>query len=338
MLLTRIFCVLLAPTSISAAAFPWAIPEPTVFAAAAADNWSPAPTPAPQFRGFELFKRQATEGDNTCAFISGASESSITCPTNSICATNTLYGVQGCCNPYSLSACTIPTTCIPSAAVSTLCTDSTCSSNNQVLKCTAQASPECYRYVIQYAKTVMTQHGCAANAFTASALRSWGVQSSVPNEPYRTVTVAVTPSTSPTPTLTPPQPSSKKPNLGAIIGGTIGGCTFLTLLGLMLFILHRRRNASSTLQHQKPPPAQFHAPLQGVTEFNPHGYPTATTYQDKNWQQVTGPVHRPSDAMPEYPGMGAGRYGVVEVEGIQRPVEVDGEGEGGGFKYVGVGR
>jgi hypothetical protein len=38
--------------------------------------------------------------------------------------------------------------------------------------------------------------------------------------------------------------------------------------------------------------------------------------------------------MPQYPGMGAGRYGIVEVEGLQRPVEVDAEGEGGGYKYV----
>jgi hypothetical protein len=72
MLLTHFIGVLLAPAAVSAAAFPWAMPEPTIFAPAA-DSWSPAPTPAPYFPGFELFKRQTLETDNTCGFLSGSS-------------------------------------------------------------------------------------------------------------------------------------------------------------------------------------------------------------------------------------------------------------------------
>jgi hypothetical protein len=41
------------------------------------------------------------------------------------------------------------------------------------------------------------------------------------------------------------------------------------------------------------------------------------------WQ---GPVSRSSDAVPQYPGMGSARYGIVEVDGVQRPVEVEGGG------------
>jgi hypothetical protein len=71
-MLSYAFYVLLAPTFAYAAAFPWALPEPTVFAPAP-DNWSPAPTPAAQLPGFELFRRQTLEGDNTCGFVSGLS-------------------------------------------------------------------------------------------------------------------------------------------------------------------------------------------------------------------------------------------------------------------------
>ena len=61
---------ILAPALSSAAAF--AMPEPTQLFAVAADNWSPAPTAAPQFNIF------AREGDqpnasNTCGYASGLS-------------------------------------------------------------------------------------------------------------------------------------------------------------------------------------------------------------------------------------------------------------------------
>tara|TARA_R110002003_G_scaffold878_13_gene21774 strand:- start:19021 stop:19599 length:579 start_codon:yes stop_codon:yes gene_type:complete len=188
--------------------------------------------------------------------------------------------------------------------------------------------PECYRWIFQYSKTSMTQHGCAETAFTLTAARSWGA-SSVPGELYRTVTVVASPSNTPTPTLAPPSSPTKKPSLGLIVGATIGGCTVVSILALAGFILHRRRNQASP----KPPVPHFHDPLHGVTEYNPHGFPT-TAHADKAWRQQHGPVARASDAMPQYPGMGAGRYGIVEVDGLQRPVEVDAEGEGGGYKYV----
>ena len=61
-------CAFLAPALAAGAAYPWAMPEPT-FVIPAADNWSPAPTPAPGFGAMDLFKR-AADG-NTCGYISG---------------------------------------------------------------------------------------------------------------------------------------------------------------------------------------------------------------------------------------------------------------------------
>lgn len=61
-------CAILAPALSSAAAF--AMPEPTQLFAVDADNWSPAPTVAPQFNIFGRDALQANEG-NTCGYISG---------------------------------------------------------------------------------------------------------------------------------------------------------------------------------------------------------------------------------------------------------------------------
>jgi len=58
----------LAPAVVSAMAFPWAGPEPTLVMPAA-DNWSPAPTEAPEANLMEMFKRAT--GDNTCGYVSG---------------------------------------------------------------------------------------------------------------------------------------------------------------------------------------------------------------------------------------------------------------------------
>jgi hypothetical protein len=63
-------CAILAPALSSAAAF--AMPEPTHLFALAADNWSPAPTAAPQINIFGREASQANEG-NTCGYISGLS-------------------------------------------------------------------------------------------------------------------------------------------------------------------------------------------------------------------------------------------------------------------------
>ena len=177
----------------------------------------------------------------------------------------------------------------------------------------------------------MTQHGCTNKGFTASAARSWGV-SSVPAELYRTTTVLVTPSSTPTPTLTP-STDPAKPSLGAIIGGTIGGCTILSIFAIIAFLLHRRRKKARESIKQRPI-TQFH-PDVGVTEYNPNGFPTPTfSDNEAKWQQHQGPVTRPSEAMPHYPGMGAAHYGIVEVDGLQRAVEAPAENTYHAREYV----
>ncbi|CAO2655994.1 Nn.00g047970.m01.CDS01 [Neocucurbitaria sp. VM-36] len=329
MTISHIFGVLLAPTLAMAAAFPWALPQPTIFVPAV-DVWSPAPTQAPQPRNFELFRRQdESEADNTCGFVSGLSESSITCnnPTQ-ICATNTYLGVHGCCDSAaSLASCTIPTTCIPQTAMSTACTDAACSNNAAIAKCTDGGLAECYEWLFVYPKTTMTQHGCAASQFTSTALRGWGVSSSSGEEgAAKTVTVTAPPATTPTTSTTPSSPSSgskKPPSLGAIIGGTIGGCILLSTIAFAFFLCYRRRTARQ-FDESKPKLNGNNSSdyPHSVTEYNPAGFHGRFVESDhKLWQQqqYLGAVHRESNAVPEYPGMS--QAGVVEVDGVQRPVE-----------------
>ncbi|KAH8725155.1 hypothetical protein GQ44DRAFT_739933 [Phaeosphaeriaceae sp. PMI808] len=330
MMFPHAICVLFAPAVVRAAAFPWALPEPTVFMAVA-DNWSPAPTPAPRLGELKLFRRQQ-ETDNTCGFLSGLRESSITCyNTNEICATNTYNGVHGCCNPKSLSYCSIPTTCIPSSAMATACTDAACSSNGLITKCTDSGLPACYKWIFQYSKTLMTQHGCDSKGFTITVPRSPGLPgSSIPPELFRTVTSTVfttpPPSSSAIPTALP-KPS--KPPIGTIVGATIGGCTFISLIVIAIYFLHRRRKVTARNSVVQPPPAVFQDANGTVTEYNALGFPTTKfpeTAETKRWQErYAGPVHRENNSIPQYPGMAPGMNGVVEVDGVQRPVEAPAE-------------
>jgi hypothetical protein len=250
-------------------------------------------------------------------------ESSITCSNTSfVCATNTRDGVQGCCDPNFMDSCVIPKQCIASTAMAASCTDAACSSNSGIVKCTEAAAPECYRWIISYSKTIMTQHGCAKEGFTSTAMRATGqLASSIPPEQYRTATVTVLATPSDTPILTPVSGPSK-PNLGAIIGGTIGGCTIISIFVIAAMLLRRRRKIALASNVQ-PPPTRYHDGHGNVTEYNPQGF-TETMYPEdsKKWaQQNVGPVTRPDDAMPQYPGMAARQYGIVEVDGMQKPVE-----------------
>ncbi|KAF2628818.1 hypothetical protein BU25DRAFT_409845 [Macroventuria anomochaeta] len=303
-------CAILAPALASAAAL--AILEPTQHFAVAAVNWSPAPTAAPQFKIFGREALQANEG-NTCGYISGLSASSITCPNSQICATNTFFGVHGCCDPSSLSACIIATTCIPSSVMSASCTNDACSSDNAIAKCTESTAPECYKWLFAYESTTMTQNGCAARGFTSTAPYSYGL-TSTPSPIIVTVTASASPASTPTSTLNEGEGGEKKQTLGPIVGGTIGGCTILSLVALTAFLIHRRR-VNARQEH-----AQTHPPLtsqyyHNSPEFDPNGFPTTNGWSEqdiKNWQQQGG-VHRP----------GVPYFGVSEVHGYDRAVEVE---------------
>jgi hypothetical protein len=120
-------------------------------------------------------------------------------------------------------------------------------------------------------------------------------------------------------------PNASKSGIGPIVGGTIGGCVVLSIVAIVAFFVYRRRKIQRESVTQ-PALTQF----AGVTEYNPNGFPSPYTGDEyvKSWtqsQQHQGPVQRFDDAMPQYPRMGVGRVGVVEVDGLERPVEAPGD-------------
>ncbi|KAF2690151.1 hypothetical protein K458DRAFT_399527 [Lentithecium fluviatile CBS 122367] len=298
------FCALLVPSLVAAAAFPWAIPEPT-FVTPAFDNWSPVPTQAPVVGSLELFGRAAA--NEICGYLSGISTSSLTCHnSNDACATNTYYGAHGCCPQGSLSSCTIPTTCIPSTLMSASCTDEACSSNGFTAKCTGSAAPECYEWYFVYSTdkvTTLTEFGCAAEATTATIERTYSgyvdpnASTSETLVSTKTTTETTTPTLSAgTTPLTATQNTSKSNNTPAIIGGAIGGLVVVgAIITLIVFLLlrdrrHKReqkRDAAAEAQHQSwiSNPS---GPAPGVTEYNPDGFsPTTSPWLDqgKPWHK-----------------------------------------------------
>ncbi|KAF2500926.1 hypothetical protein BU16DRAFT_185836 [Lophium mytilinum] len=142
---------------------------------------SPRTTDSPENRqlgSLELLRKR-NSGENTCGYANGIFTSSITCLNpDYVCATNSYYSIHGCCNPSSLSDCFLATSCIPKASLN-LCTKS-CISDPYVATCTDPASPDCYELLYVYnAGTEMTEHGCAASAFTSSISRTYNGESSI---------------------------------------------------------------------------------------------------------------------------------------------------------------
>ncbi|KAH7089122.1 hypothetical protein FB567DRAFT_523061 [Paraphoma chrysanthemicola] len=276
--------------SIASTQLPLATPRTRVEA-----KWSPTTTPAPEIGSINLFGRQM--GDNTCGWISGQAASPITCAASTaICATNTLYGVQGCCDPQSLSACTIPTTCVPSNAISTLCTEQACITNSAVLKCSQSDIPGCYRMIFMYSRTVMTQHGCNAFPFTATVFRSYIQTQLISLGSSRTVTVqtsggAVAPPTGigvpyVTYTIIVPSGGSQPPflnsvasntksNIGAIVGGAVGGFVALSATCFGVFFIWRKIKKDRAAAHSA-------YTLAGTSDGGNPSY-------DQSWQGYSAP-------------------------------------------------
>ncbi|EMD67912.1 hypothetical protein COCSADRAFT_132992 [Bipolaris sorokiniana ND90Pr] len=311
----------LAPAIANAVALSRATPELTHFVPSV-DIWGSAPTAAAQLP-LSLSKRQASGNYYTCGFVSGSPDSPITCanPTQT-CATNTFFGIHGCCDPASNTPCTLPTSCIASTAMTASCTNTACSSDEAIVKCTASTAQECYQWHFIYENMVMTQHGCAETAFTSTAYRSPGMDMLLPSNTKtgkrETVTATVTTRevVSGIPTLSAvtedkdtTTSEGRKTSLGAVIGGTVGACVFVCFLGFVVFLAWRRwrnlkgQNAQCYQQQQQQ--------QQSMVEY----HAAVCEAAKKAWDHQCGVV-----ACEREICMGGG-VGVVEMDGTQRPVE-----------------
>lgn len=326
-------CAFLAPALVSAAAFPWAGPEPTLVVPEI-DHWSPAPTDGPKLGKMELFRRA---DDNTCGYISQDPSRSLTCNDEGyICATNTFYGVHGCCNPASIAVCTLFTSCVGSASFSAECTGD-CLSDDRVAKCTSAGAPFCYEWHYVYASTVMTEHGCDTEAFTISAWRTpegatvepsseavggiTDISSSATATSSSTTssTSSSTTSTGSSEPIESPEPKKKSNNVGAIAGGAVGGVVVIAAIAAGLFFLlnRNRRNKDNAAAAATGANQPFMGPAPGVEEYKPQTaqYASPQPYNatpaaggfynqdqdNKQWAQPQVGV-TPTSPAPQYPG------------------------------------
>ncbi|KAF2842090.1 hypothetical protein M501DRAFT_1013454 [Patellaria atrata CBS 101060] len=250
-----------------AVAMPWVGPSPTeAVQIDRSQGWSPAPTfGAERIEDglFDLFKRQNNDDSlRTCGWIDADPASSLTCQSGRICATNSFYGVAGCCEPLGLDTCTLYTTCVPSSLMRS-CTATNCLNNEQIVKCTQPGYPFCYNWLYDYITTTLTEFGCASAPWTFTVARTvTGGQNTIETSlaPPSVQTVTVTPSSddSATSTDSTATSSSSAPvsatnertngdddggsNVGAIAGGVVGGVVGIAaIVGLVVFLLFRKK-------------------------------------------------------------------------------------------------
>ncbi|RYO40896.1 hypothetical protein AA0113_g6781 [Alternaria arborescens] len=207
--------------------------------------------------------------------------------------------------------------------MSASCTNDACSSDAAIAKCTASSAPACYQWQFIYDRIVLTQYGCAASAFTSTAYHSLGMSLPTSSAARETVTATVTKESISTPTSSSSSSSSSsKPSLGAIIGGTIGACLFVSFILFVVFLAWRRRKEAA--KNNPRSAGAFHRTSQQTTvEYNPMGFPSpgfsssglpspASPYSDdsKTWQQYLSRM-----------GRGRDQVDIVEVDGTSRAVE-----------------
>lgn len=226
--------------------------------------------------------------------------------------------------------------------MSASCTNSVCSDNGYIAKCTGTEAPNCYEWLYVYSTertTTLTEYGCAAEAATMVIERTWsgmvttaarselqasGTEGSGPTKTTASSTTTDVPATTSPTAMQDTEHKSKSNNTGAIVGGAIGGLIVLGAIawGIVYLILRNRRleREAATVAHQSWISGQS-GPAPGVTEFNPNGFMSgmsAAAY-DEQQHKAWSPHkvhHSPNNSMsPECAGQGATLFGVVETAG-----------------------
>ncbi|KAF2754728.1 hypothetical protein EJ05DRAFT_479157 [Pseudovirgaria hyperparasitica] len=333
----RVFmsAAILAPVMISAV--PWNGPRATGDAGAEVVGWSPAPTSPPLlYRGMDsIFERQASRGDNTCGYGHDDPSNTFSCIDDSyVCATNSFYGVHGCCNPNSLNACSIKTTCVPSSEASS-CTGA-CASNGYVALCTAGSLTGCYNILYDFGTTTMTEWGCSNVDTTILVDYSTSGESLLPDTsqvevPISTRVITVNPSESAedssADTATTIGSSSNginssnegsSTNVGAIAGGVVGGVAGLAIIvaGIVFLLMRRKKKSKAAAAaaapaaaggYQPPPMSGPQGPQSSVPQgtypqgaYPQQNYGQQTAY-DPSAQQATAGYYQPQDPSKQPP-------------------------------------
>jgi hypothetical protein len=171
--------------------------------------------------------------------------------------------------------------------MSRLCTDDPCISNGAIAKCTEVESSECYRWLFDYSTTTMvrgnflsrmtiqyllrfltidqTQHGCTSSAFISTAIRTYDsgtITLTAPRPADNTVTATTTSTAYILTKLPEPSGNSGSPNIGAMVGGIVGGFAALSATGFGIFFVRRKLKKDKANQKSG-----------AMTEMRPDGKP-----------------------------------------------------------------
>ena len=193
----------------------------------------------------------------------------------------------------------------------------------------------------------MTEFGCAASAFTISVQRTYDGENSAAATssqaviPISTAYVTLTPSTtatsssgssssggsaasqsqSGTSSPTVAAVSKSKTNIGAIVGGVVGGLIVIgaIIFGAIFMILRNRKNKTNQVNTgvAQPPPM---GPAPGVQEYKPQPpqqFPPQQPYGQQ--PQAAAGFYQPQQSQDVKPGYGMQYKPNQEIGGIAQP-------------------
>ncbi|XEV04349.1 hypothetical protein FSHL1_009636 [Fusarium sambucinum] len=258
----------------------FAIPEPTKRRDLGYLS-QPDPTSAieiSQLRHLELGKRQQTSmpddlgtftlvvsPDSTCGYVSGSAGSGIICPQNKKCSweIGTLEIII--CDTIAYTQCFNSET-----ALNTKTCDDACQSNELNLLCTKTAQPYCGTYSYEGS---ISQFRCVKSSMDIQNVsfsydgqrgRTFNTREIPVNDVFgsasdiiRSSTVESNTASSSTSTTDLPErngTSRNKPQVGVIVGATVGGLAVLVALGFLVFWHRRKKNRISSPNEQKTQP------------------------------------------------------------------------------------
>jgi hypothetical protein len=157
-----------------------------------------------------------------------------------------------------------------------LCTDTVCSNDEQITKCTSSDKLSCYTRQFLYQATVMvrtsfpnarlliltilqTEYGCTTSSFNEYIPRVVTPQPVTVTE--RASNNATSPP-SPTSSNNPPSNTANvaaapSTNIGGIVGGSVGGLTVLSAAALGVFFMLRRRQKKKKKKNAKSAHEEF---------------------------------------------------------------------------------
>ncbi|KAM0551883.1 hypothetical protein ACHAPJ_008220 [Fusarium lateritium] len=266
-----------------------------------------------ELRHLELGKRQATAStdttftlvispDKTCGFLSGSPGNAITCGNGQKCSWELAHLTAIFCGETAYNRCIDRT----DALNTKLCGD-VCQSNSYNLLCTDRSAPYCGTYAYpsgvkgyRCATATLTRDQSADFTYNNQDNREFSTTllsdelTSITSETSETSSVESTTTIPVTSTTEEPEPTEtddsdgggSKTNVGAIVGGAIGGFVALSLVVLGAIWLWRRNKKPNDPPAEQPtsvpPPPPGPIPHPNIPEAPADDVPPMSQYYPKS--------------------------------------------------------